>query len=265
MAMTTEAEIFEKISKALQNNISAALVTVLNHAGSAPGKEGSIMAVFHNGETAGTIGGGSLEHSATQKALECISGNENAELSYSLTEDGMMCGGDVRIYIKVFSPALRLIICGGGHIGQKLYELGVLLGFAVTIVDDREEFADKGSFPKASSVLSGDIYKILSEMNIDSNCYIALATRSHATDQQALKAVVDRGAGYVGMIGSRKKTDTIMKNLLSEGVPQKDLDSVYAPMGLDIASVRPEEIALSIISEIMLVKNKGSLRHMKAR
>jgi xanthine dehydrogenase accessory factor len=260
-----EAEVFAKISEALKNNKPAALVTVLSHAGSSPGKQGSVMAVLSNGETYGTVGGGSLEHTATKEALEAIKTGTDKELSFDLTDDGMMCGGKVRLYIKTFAPSERLIICGGGHIGQKLYQLGIMQGFAVTVIDDRAEFANGINFPDASEVICGDVGKALSEMNIDDTCYIAIATRSHETDFEALGSAVGTKAAYIGMIGSRKKVNTVMDKLSAEGIGKAVLDKIYAPMGLDIATVKTEEIALSIISEIMLVKNGGNLRHMKDR
>lgn len=260
-----EAEVFAKISEALKMNIPCALVTVIDHAGSTPGKQGSVMTVLSNGETYGTVGGGSLEHSVTKSALECISAGENRELSLDLTDDGMMCGGKVRLYIKTFAPSERLIICGGGHIGQKLYQLGIMLGFSVTVIDDRAEFANKTNFPDASDVICGDVGKILSEINITSSCYIAIATRSHETDFEAVKAVASSDAAYTGMIGSRRKVKKLLDKLSTDGISQEDIDKLYAPMGLDIATVKTEEIALSIISEIMLVKNNGTLRHMKDR
>jgi len=260
-----EAEVFEKISEALKKNIPSALVTVIDHAGSTPGKQGSVMAVLANGETNGTVGGGSLEHSVVQQSIQAIRDNVSKEINFDLTDDGMMCGGKVRIYIKVFAPAERLIICGGGHIGQKLYQLGVIQGFSVSIIDDRAEFANRANFPDASDVVHGDVYAVLTEMNIDESCYIAIATRSHETDQQALKAVAETRASYIGMIGSKRKVKTLIDNLKAEGISEQSLNNVYAPMGLDIATVKTEEIALSIISEIMLVKNNGQLRHMKDR
>jgi len=260
-----EAEVFTKISEALKKNIPSALITVLTHAGSSPGKQGSVMAVISNGETYGTIGGGSLEHSATKEALDAIKAGTDKELSFDLTEDGMMCGGNVRLYIKTFTPSERLIICGCGHVGQKLYQQGIMQGFAVTVIDDRPEYATRENFPDASDVICGDADKVLSEMNIDDTCYIALVTRSHATDFDALGAAVQTNAAYIGMLGSTKKVKTVMDKLTAEGVEKSVLDKVYAPMGLDIATIKTEEIALSIISEIMLVKNSGSLRHMKDR
>jgi len=261
-----EIEVFEKLAKSIKNGIPVALVSVLDHEGSTPGKQGSIMAVLKSGETCGTVGGGSLEFAVVTQAIKCIVDSVSREFSYDLSEGGtvgMTCGGSVRVYIKVFDQSQKIIIVGGGHVGLQLYRQALMQSFSVVVVDDRAEFANVERFPDAAEVLVGDVAEVLSAMKIDENCYIAIATRSHECDESALRASVGRGAAYVGMIGSRKKVSGIMKRIKDSGVGEDVLETVFAPMGLAIATIKPEEIALSIISEILLVKNTGSAQHMR--
>lgn len=262
-----EAEIFDKIAESIRNNRSAALITLIEIDGSTPGESGSVMAVWADGATEGTIGGGNLEYAVIQEALKCIETAKSKEFVYDLSSDGdigMNCGGNVRLFIKIFAPKERLIIVGAGHIGQQLYNLGLMFGFSVVVIDDREEYASKNRFPNAENIICGDVAEALKSLDINESCYIAIATRSHETDENALKAAADKCSAYTGMIGSSKKIKTIMTNLLNAGVKRDFLEKVYAPMGLNIANVKPAEIAFSTMSEILLVKNNGSAEHMKS-
>jgi xanthine dehydrogenase accessory factor len=136
-------------------------------------------------------------------------------------------------------------------------------GFRVVVLDDRAEMVTEERFPVAKRLVNKDLSQALIEYPIGSGCYVTIASRSHETDRVALEAVVNADASYVGMIGSRKKIKNTLQYLLDQGFPREKLESVYAPMGLDIASVQPKEIAVSIMSEILLVKNSGSLQHMR--
>jgi len=260
-----DVEMFDKIAKYQKDDRGIAMAVVTLSAGSSPADLGDMMIVLDDGQTEGSVGGGALEHTVIKEALKCISDGVCKEFSYSLEKGGdleMTCGGDVRVFIKVFNRKKKLVVVGGGHIGLELYKLGLAYGFSVTVVDDREEFASKLRFPEATQVVCGDISKSISQLNIDSSSYIAIATRSHQCDEDALRSVVGSDAAYIGMIGSRKKVAHIMNNLLND-FDIDVLSKVYAPMGLDIASEKTGEIALSIMSEIMLVKNNGSAEHMR--
>jgi len=257
-----EAKVFELVSSSIKSGTPVALVTVMEHSGSTPGKQGSVMAVLKSGVTEGSVGGGELEYTVIKQSIDCIKTGESGEFSYDLTGKdglGMECGGAVKIYVKVFAGADRLIIAGGGHIGTHLYRLALAMHFSITVIDSRDEFATQDRFENAE-VICADPGKTISEMDINENTYITIATHSHECDEQALRSSIDRGAAYVGMIGSRRKVGGVFERLKTDG---KKTEDIYAPMGLDIASIKPEEIALSIMSEILLIKNSGTLRHMK--
>ncbi len=225
------------------------------------------MTVQDNGKISGTVGGGNLEHQIIDEARRCLTTGENKEVRHTLNQSselGMSCGGELRLFIKVFQPKPHLIVVGAGHIGQELYTLGVHQGFRVSVIDDRLDMVSAERYPLAERIHSSDLAEYLTSLSLDSNSYITITSRSHDTDRLALQAVIQSEAAYIGMIGSRNKIRNIMQNLLEQGINRKKLEAVYAPMGLNIASVQPKEIAMSIISEILLVKNSGSLHHMRS-
>lgn len=261
-----EYKVLEMISKEVKNNKRAAMVVITNSSDSTPRGRGSIMAVFEDESTYGTIGGGNLEYLAIKHAKECIRTGEDRTLDFDLSDGGntgMQCGGKASVFIKVFKPKHKLIIAGGGHIALNLEKLGNMLGFSVAIFDDREEFCNRERFPYADELIVGDIALKLKEYPIDKNCFVVIVTHGHKDDQDALREVINKDAQYVGMIGSSKKNKHIMNNLLNEGISKELLDKVYAPIGIDLGGETPECIAFSIMCEILAVKNSGSLRHMK--
>lgn len=262
-----ESQIIAALTNSLQVNEPVALVTVIASNGSSPGKAGAMMTVTASGRICGTVGGGSLEHQVIHEARRCLATGESKEVRHTLNpggELGMSCGGELRLFIKSFQTLPQLIVIGGGHIGLELYLLGVHQGFRVVVIDDREEMASAERFPQAERIATDNIAATLGSFPITATSYVTIASRSHETDRLALEATVHSTAAYIGMIGSRNKIRNTMRALLEKGIAREKLEAVYAPMGLDIASVQPKEIALSIMSEILLVKNKGSLHHMRA-
>lgn len=262
-----EDKIIEKLSEQLNLKRGAALVTITKCIGASPGKEGFIMGVFEDGSTIGTLGGGAMEYNSVLRASECIKKGINGTYVYDLGPEGnvgMLCGGSTEIYIKTFKAPDKLLIIGGGHVALELFKISERLNFKTVIFEDREEFGDIDRFPGAEIVL-GDYFQSLSNYPIDERTYIVIVTKGHSFDQRALEAVANSSAAYIGMIGSISKTQKIMENLINLGISNQKLERVYAPIGLDIGGDTAEEIALSIISEIMMVKNKGRLRHMRER
>ncbi|MBW4874892.1 MAG: XdhC family protein, partial [Paeniclostridium sp.] len=172
-------------------------------------------------------------------------------------------GGYIKGYIKVFKPKPKILIIGAGHVGSALYKISKTLDFYSIIVDDRDEFANKQRFKDANEVYSGDIGKILQSINLNDNTYVVIATRGYEKDIEALRVIIDKDVSYIGMIGSKKKWRTLQSELLSEGVDENLLNSVYSPVGLNISSNDIDEIAFGIMAEILLVKNKGELSHRK--
>ena len=267
MEASTEAKVINALSECIRTDKPAALVTVVATTGSAPGKPSALMVVQGDGSTIGTVGGGSLEHKITTDAVQCIGLGKSKEVSYDLQADaelGMSCGGSVRAFIRVFKAAPQLIIIGAGHIGLELYKIGQLQGFQVIVFDNRPELASEERFPGAKRIVVDDLPASLKKYIFHSDCYVTIATSSHETDRLALEAVVESEASYIGMIGSSSKIRKIFEYLLEQGIAREKITQVFAPMGLNIASIRPAEIAVSIIGEILLVKNNGSPEHLRA-
>lgn len=263
-----EGKILKAVSSAVEKGIETAVVTVLEVKGSSPGKEGSMMAVFSDGSILGTVGGGALEYEFIQEALKAIKENKSCEKSFELTEKGslhMKCGGFVRAYIKVFAKREKLLIMGGGHLGAELYTLGKFLNKYVVIFDDREEFANKERFPEADEIIFGKMKETVKNYSIDENSYIIIVTRGHENDKECLKAILDKKVSpkYIGMVGSRGKVLSTYKELLDEGYSKEELKKIYSPIGLDISSSEPKEIALGIMAEITAVKNQKTGEHMR--
>lgn len=263
-----EGKILKAVSSAVEKGIETAVVTVLEVKGSSPGKEGSMMAVFSDGSILGTVGGGALEYEFIQEALKAIKENKSCEKSFELTEKGslhMKCGGFVRAYIKVFAKREKLLIMGGGHLGAELYTLGKFLNKYVVIFDDREEFANRKRFLEADEIIFGKMEETVKNYSVDENSYIIIVTRGHENDKECLKAILDKKVSpkYIGMVGSRGKVLSTYKKLLDEGYSKEELKKIYSPIGLDISSSEPKEIALGIMAEITAVKNQKTGEHMR--
>ncbi|WBW97864.1 XdhC family protein [Oceanirhabdus sp. W0125-5] len=250
----------------IREGIRCAIAIMTDTYGSSPRKEGTTMGVDENGNISGTIGGGALEKEVIERSVDAVKKGENKRLTLELNDEGelhMQCGGKTEIYIKVFVPSDRIIIAGCGHIGKELYFLSNYLNFRTVMLDDREEFANEDIFSNSEEVLKGDIYENLKGINITSNDYIVIVTRGHKYDQDALEAVVNSNAKYIGMIGSKHKIIHTLNSLKDKGITEKSLNRVYAPVGLDISNGEPKEIAFAILGEILKVKNTGSGEHLK--
>ncbi len=261
-----EKEIIDNLGTCLRSNVPVALVTIIENSGSSPGKTGAMMIVWGESESCGTVGGGNLEFRAMSEARKCLAAGVNREVRLNLDEKSELeasFGGIARMFIRVFNRGSRLIVVGGGHVGLELYNMALHQGFSVTVIDDRAEIADRERFPEAEVFFSEDMAKTMADYPITKDCYITIATRAHETDGQVLEAVIKSDAGYIGMIGSSQKIKEIFQLLLKQGVSREAINRVFAPMGLNIATVKPKEIALSIFSEILLVKNGGSAEHMR--
>ncbi|BBA51054.1 hypothetical protein FV113G1_14030 [Fusobacterium varium] len=250
-----EEKILSEAYKRISQGKRVALVMVTEAVGSTPRKSGAMMGVFED-SIIGTIGGGNIEYKVIQNARELINSGESKEFSYNLTTDDelrMNCGGSMKGFIKVFVPPPKLLICGAGHIGQKLFNIGKNLEFDIKIIDDREEL--KRDMPELTL---GNFDEILKNEEITDNTYIVIATRGHVLDEKVLDLVKNRGAKYIGIIGSKRKITNLKENLEKNS---KIRDNIYAPIGLRISNGTPEEIAIEILAEILQVKNNGELVH----
>lgn len=251
-----ELDILKKIEEEVKKGKVAALVTLTCTTGSTPRKEGSIMGVFEDG-IIGTIGGGAIEKKVIDRTREILNfKGKSEEFEYNLTVDDelkMNCGGSVKGFIKLFKPAQKLIICGAGHVGQKIFQIAKFLDFDLKIIDDREELLNQ-----CPELTLGKFEEILPKIEVDFNTYVVIVTRGHLLDETVLNLVKERGARYIGIIGSRRKVATLKENLEKKGEIR---DNIFAPIGLKISDGTPEEIAIEVIAEILKIKNGGELVH----
>ncbi|WP_194191540.1 XdhC family protein [Clostridium chrysemydis] len=260
-----DEKILKNISENLDSGKRIALAIITKSEGSTPRKSGTIMAVNEDRELFGTIGGGAIENSIINKCMEALDKESGMNFEYKLDKGGsikMTCGGNVEGYIKVFMPKPRLIVFGGGHISQSIMGITETMNFNRIVIEDREEFKDFEAFKNIDKFLVCDNEEDLKGINFKDS-YIVLATRGHVTDSKWLKILINKDYKYIGVLGSRKKVKELRDGLLKEGIDEKTINKVYMPIGLDISDGTPEEIAFSILGEILQVKNKGTLTHLK--
>jgi xanthine dehydrogenase accessory factor len=246
-------------AKAAESGTPAALVTIIGIAGSAPRKSGSRMLVFEDSRIVGTVGGGELEYRLIDQALACIKTGNPARFAAHLTRDmGMCCGGAVEAYIEPLENTLDLIIYGAGHVGSATARLAKAAGFRVTIIDDRDEFADPGLFVDEIDVRSIDPTRHLDELPWGDSAYHLIVTHSHQLDQSLVEAILPRSFGWLGMIGSRSKVAKFFVRLRASGMDERLFSKLSAPVGLDIGAETPEEIAVSILGELIRVRRQST-------
>jgi xanthine dehydrogenase accessory factor len=253
-------EVFAAVADALERGEAAALVTIVSTRGSTPQRVGAKMLVFADGRLVGTIGGGCYENDAFWKAREAIADRKPRLLHYELSDDfaqesGLICGGQMDVYIEPIEPSPELYVIGAGHVGFHLARLAHEVGFRVTVVDDREKFANAERFPTAEQVIVDDIPTWIGRAAIPPHAYSVIVTRGHTNDLEALRALAPRELRYLGLIGSRAKVARIFEALRSDAMPEEHLARVHAPIGLDIGAVTPQEIAVSILAELIAVKH----------
>jgi xanthine dehydrogenase accessory factor len=218
------------------------------------------MLVLEDGRTLGTIGGGCYENDAFQRARAAMRDNRPELVHYDLSDDfaeetGLICGGQMDVFIEPVTPPPELFVVGAGHIGFHVARMAAACGFRVHVLDDREKFANPDRFPDAAEVVVDDIPAWLGRARIPANAYVVIATRGHRHDLDALRAVASRDLRYLGLIGSRAKVARLYEQVLAQGdVAADTLRRIHSPIGLDIGAVTPEEIAVAIVAELIAVK-----------
>ncbi|MGD2105847.1 MAG: XdhC/CoxI family protein [Anaerolineae bacterium] len=253
--------VYEAALEAARHGEAAALATVLEARGSTPRSASAKMLVYADGRTVGTIGGGGVESRVIEEAISAIAEGESRELHYRLVDeeegDPGICGGDMRIFVDVMVPRPVVLIIGAGHLGQAVAELADFLGYRIAVLDERQELVTPDRFPWARTFLTGDVAEQVREFGVDAHTYVVVVTPHHSLDEQVLSAVADRSFGYIGRIGSQRRTAHTFGRAREAGVPDEVLDRVNTPIGLDIGAETPREIAVSILAEIIAVERAG--------
>jgi xanthine dehydrogenase accessory factor len=262
-------DIYEEIVKLRREGRRGAVATIVSVRGSIPSFKTAKMLVRDDGSIFGTIGGGCVEADVWQAAREVMEQEKPRTLTFNLNQDpkydtGLVCGGTLDIFVEPILPKALLYIFGAGHVSHGLYRVAKDAGFDAIVVDDREAYANRERFPEAQEVIAEDFNHALARLQPSESAYIVIVTRGHRDDMRVLRWAVQTKARYVGMIGSKRKTIAIFRELQEEGLPASLFERVHAPIGLDIGAVTPEEIAVSITAELIAVRRKSEreLPHM---
>ena len=256
----------DKVLRALadlpQTGTAAALCTIIQAKGSTPRKAGAKILVYSDGSFVGTIGGGEIEARVIEEAQNSIQTGESKILSFDLIDpkkgDAGICGGTQKIFIDPLKQPQDLIVIGGGHVGRAVVHLGKWLGFRVILSDDREEFCTPENAPGADQYIHCTLDQFTEHYNLSPQSAIVLATRNNQVDIQGLPELLEAPSAYIGVISSRRRWKLTREELDKAGIQSKKLDRIKAPIGLDIKAETPEEIALSILAEVIQTVRKGS-------
>jgi len=251
-------EIYQELVNILSKGEPAVLATVTSSHGSAPRKAGAKMLIRKDGTFVGTVGGGIVEKQTLKKAAQVISSGEpeilHLDLSGEENPEAAICGGRMDIFLEPILPAQTLYLFGAGHIAQSTARVGKMLGLRLVVIDPRAEYNNTQRFPDADLLIVEEYAQAFSKLNIDKDSYIVICTPGHSFDEQCLHLALGTEAKYIGMIGSKKKVKELYEHLLKKGVTRKKLDRVHAPIGLEIGAETPQEIAVSILAEMVKVK-----------
>jgi len=254
--------IYQEIQAALQHGERIVTASVVKTIGAAPCGVGSKMLIHTNGSTSGSFGGPNTDGKVIQEALQALrEGNTyttHIHLDADQGEAVGSCGATLEVFFEVLRPEPRLIIAGAGYVAQALARLAIPLDFRIVVVDDRRDLADPQVFGDKVQLTFGDIPQTIRDLAPDEASWIVIVTRGHHLDKDALRAALETNAAYVGMIGSPNKVKHIFKDLLKEGVAADRLAEVHAPIGLDLGAETPDEIALSIAAEMVMIRKKAT-------
>ncbi len=260
------SDIFLHVYELMQRGTNFALAMIVYSADSAPRHVGTRMIVFPDGSIDGTIGGGALEKRVIADAGKLLSEGKSKKLTYDLgkgeegTPLGMLCGGQVEVFIETFGSRMKMFIFGAGHIGRMLAQLCTALKISHWVIDNRAEYARQELFTGAVDVVHSEFAESFSRLPIDDNSYLVIVTYGHRYDGVCLEAALKTNARYIGMIGSRNKVKTLFKSLSEKGVNVKD-QRIYSPIGLQLGDNSPEDISISILSEILKIKSGRTGEH----
>jgi len=262
-------DIYEEIVKLRREGRRGAVATIVNVRGSVPSFETAKMLVRDDGSIVGTIGGGCVEADVWRAARQVMEEEKPRTLTFNLNQNpkydtGLVCGGTLDVFIEPVLPRALLYVFGAGHVSVSLYKVAQGAAFDVIVIDDRDAYANRQRFPEAQQVIAEDFDQAMAKLSPTESAYIVIVTRGHRDDMRVLRWAVQTKARYIGMIGSKRKTIAIFRELEREGLSATLFERVHAPIGLDIGAITPEEIAISITAELIAVRRnvERQLPHM---
>src|ERR1700676_3310029 len=252
-------DVYDELVRLRRLGQKCALATIVQVNGSIPSYESAKLLVREDGSIFGTIGGGCVEAEVWNVAREIMETEKPRHLNFSLGQDaaydnGLICGGQLTVFVEPVVPQPRAFIFGAGHISKSLSKVANLAGFATVIVDNREAFAHRDRFPEADEIHAEEYEDIFPKLTIRDTSYLIIVTRGHRDDMRVLRWAVNTPARYIAMIGSKRKGIGVVKELEKEGISRSAFDRVFAPMGFDIGAITPEEIVVSVVAEMIAVR-----------
>ncbi len=258
--------IYQIIAEQQKKGEGCALCTIVDSKGSMPRHDTSKMIVFPKGNIYGSVGGGELENRVIQEALNSMADGKSRLAEYKLVSpqdgDPGICGGQAKIYIEPILPPPTLLVIGGGHVGKAVVHLAHWLGFRVVLADDRKEFSTPEAVPDADEYHHVSMTKLVDKVQVNDQTYIILTTRGLALDLDCVPQLIKTPAAFIGIIGSKRRWINAKKRLIEEGVNEDELAKINSPIGLDLGAETPEEIALSILAQVLMIKNKTTAKIM---
>src|SRR6202041_453039 len=256
-------DIYEEVVRLRRLGQKCALATIVQVNGSIPSYESAKLLVREDGSMIGTIGGGCVEAEVWNAAREVMETERPRQMNFSLGQDaaydnGLICGGQLSVFVEPVVPQPRVFIFGAGHISKSLSKVAVLAGFATVVIDNREAFANRERFPEAAEVHAAEYEEVFPKLAINESSYVIIVTRGHRDDMRVLKLAMGTQARYISMIGSKRKVINVIRELEREGMPREAFERIHAPMGLDIGAISPEEIAISVAAEMIAVRRSAA-------
>jgi xanthine dehydrogenase accessory factor len=255
-------DLYEELVRLRRLGQKCALATIVEVRGSIPSYQTAKLLVREDGSIAGTIGGGCVEAEVWTAAREAMATGQPRRLTFTLDEDaaddnGLICGGQLEVFVEPITPQPRAFLFGGGHISQALARIAGMAGFSTVLIDDRAAFANPERFPDADETICAEYEEVFPRLVVNEGNFILIVTRGHRHDMRVLRWAVTTPARYVAMIGSRRKVLSVVRELEKEGLPAEAFERLHAPMGLDIGAVTPEEIAVSVVAEMIAVRRQA--------
>jgi xanthine dehydrogenase accessory factor len=257
-------DIYEEVVRLRRSGQKCALATIVQVNGSIPSYESAKLLVREDGSMLGTIGGGCVEAEVWNVAREVMESEKPRHLNFSLGQDaaydnGLICGGQLNVFVEPVIPEPQAFVFGAGHISKSLSKVATLAGFSTVIVDNREAFANRERFPEARDIHAEEYEDVFPKLNVRDTSHLIIVTRGHRDDMRVLRWAVGTPARYIAMIGSKRKVIGVVKELEKEGIRREAFERVFAPMGFDIGAITPEEIAISVVAEMIAARrNPGS-------
>jgi xanthine dehydrogenase accessory factor len=252
-------DIYEEVVRLRRLGQKCALATIVQVNGSIPSYESAKLLVREDGSMVGTIGGGCVEAEVWNAAREVMQEERARHMNFSLGQDaaydnGLICGGQLSVFVEPVVPQPRAFIFGAGHISKSISKVATLAGFATVVVDNREAYANRERFPEADQIFAEEYEEVFPKLAIRDTSYLIIVTRGHRDDMRVLRWAIETNAKYIAMIGSKRKVIGVVKELEKEGIQREAFERTFAPMGLEIGAITPEEIAIAVVAEMIAVR-----------